>query len=342
MIELYKKDLQRLKDSPVEEQAAWVNEHITVKATVITPEIAKSILDTTHKAGFKNRNLTKSTLLRYTAIMANGEWNPATGETIQLGFYTETGKNPKRVLLNGHHRFNAVVAAKTPVVMLVAQGVPLASFFEMDQGNSRTLANMGQIDGWQAPEKTTAAGVILRNFDIQHLPEPMVSCGDSKSKVFEELIEMGIKEEVERTYSMYSHIINKTKKTWQLAPKVPLALFCRWDLQNHELVDGIQSYLTDPVRFNDIPYIFKYVLDTIKTLPSNEWGEKHGGGAQREFFAIRLLCLAWAIANNYVPHTVNSLSGYNRLISAYMKPKEEVQKYHIVPWRDLYTYSFRK
>ena len=100
----------------------------------VTPEYAKELL----LRNSKNRSLSKSRVEAYSRAMRNGEWK-LNGETIKVG--------KDGVLLDGQHRLQAVVEFGNPVNLLVALDLEPDIFDTVDQGRSRTRADVLNVAG---------------------------------------------------------------------------------------------------------------------------------------------------------------------------------------------------
>ena len=99
----------------------------------ITPQKAQEYLA---KSG-GNRNISKPVVRSYANSMKEGKWL-LNGEPIVF--------DVDGVLLNGHHRLNAVIEANVPIQTFVTRGVEHESFSTFDCGRNRTL---GQLIGMQ-------------------------------------------------------------------------------------------------------------------------------------------------------------------------------------------------
>lgn len=98
----------------------------------ITPEVAKRILEHNNV----NRPLSRAQVAHYARQMANGQWR-MNGETISI--------SDKGNLVNGQHRLHAIIAADTPVRILVVRGVDENTFATFDGGKNRSLRDVLSI-----------------------------------------------------------------------------------------------------------------------------------------------------------------------------------------------------
>jgi hypothetical protein len=105
-----------------------------VSVEMVTPDMAQAWLD----RGGKNRKLSESKVLAYTAAMKRGEWQ-LTYEAIALD---DDGK-----VRNGQHRLTAIVRSGVPIEALVVRGVDETAFDVMDTGKSRSIGDVLSIHG---------------------------------------------------------------------------------------------------------------------------------------------------------------------------------------------------
>lgn len=119
----------------------------------ITPQKAQEYLA---KSG-GNRNISKPVVRSYANSMKEGKWL-LNGEPIVF--------DVDGVLLNGHHRLNAVIEANVPIQTFVTRGVEHESFSTFDCGRNRTL---GQLIGMAGTKhyNVVASGVQVM-FRLKH------------------------------------------------------------------------------------------------------------------------------------------------------------------------------
>jgi hypothetical protein len=114
------------------------------KVERITPKRAAKYLENNPK----NRNISPRVSNRYGDFMKNGKWS-LTGEPI---IFASDGS-----LLDGQHRLTACITSDTPFETVVLRGVDPSSFSKMNQGRSRTLANVLQAEGVASANRIAAA-----------------------------------------------------------------------------------------------------------------------------------------------------------------------------------------
>lgn len=103
-----------------------IPEEITVAVEVITPVIAKKMLE----GNTDNRKLRKFRVEQYADAIKRGMWD-IQNDAITIA---KSGR-----LLNGQHRLTAIVEADTAVQCLVLRGVDESTYSSIDAGLSRNL-----------------------------------------------------------------------------------------------------------------------------------------------------------------------------------------------------------
>jgi hypothetical protein len=105
---------------------------ITSNLKTITPQIAADIL----KNNIFNRKVNKSRVSYYADLMKRGLWH-LNGESIII--------SKDGVLLNGQHRLLAIIQADANIQTILVSGVDQNAFSTLDQGLSRTAAQVFDI-----------------------------------------------------------------------------------------------------------------------------------------------------------------------------------------------------
>lgn len=155
--------------SDVSEQAHFVN---------VTPEIAQKILDASNHG---NRKIRPSVVNKYARMMSAGDWR-FSPETIS---FSKSGR-----MLNGQHRFLAIIKSGITCRFLFATGFDEDVFQVLDRGAKRSRADALNIDSKSAEVGSllaTIAGSIHgetspSDFDVKR-------ARDCISEVHDELIE---------------------------------------------------------------------------------------------------------------------------------------------------------
>ena len=131
----------------------------------ITPEIAKEILFKSDKTDYRNRNLVRSRIAHYAALMKSNHWR-LNGETIQIGIDGE--------VINGQHRLHACIEAGVPFETYVVWGLPRDVFSTIDRGKIRTPANALQMVGAHYTNQLASA-MRIRKAIVNDVPLNNVS-----------------------------------------------------------------------------------------------------------------------------------------------------------------------
>jgi hypothetical protein len=127
--------------------------------------MAKEYLTNNHS----NRKVKERVATGYRKDMEEGRWE-MTGEPIQ---FAKSG-----ALLNGQHRLLALSWSKIKHLdMFVVRGLPESSQLLMDQGTSRTIADMLKLEGGEAIKNVTVCAAIARWLTLA--PVPGVDFGDN-------------------------------------------------------------------------------------------------------------------------------------------------------------------
>lgn len=144
--------MQQAKKLPMEEVGL---KFLTTKSTlniytqVITPKIAKLLLESNHE---KNRKIKPAVVQSYKRQMEKGLWRTNTGEGIKI---SDTNK-----LINGQHRLLAIIEYGKSVEMLVFSGIPEESMVCIDDGVKRTLADAMMINGKEVPNQVSVNSAL--------------------------------------------------------------------------------------------------------------------------------------------------------------------------------------
>ncbi len=104
--------------------------HVKFKEVLVTPEYAMRMLQGVETYDFTNRTLNCRQVARLSGAMKDGRYNSHNGETCKV---TSEG-----VLVDGQHRFRAVVESGVAVPMTIAFGVDLDAVNTIDDGYKRS------------------------------------------------------------------------------------------------------------------------------------------------------------------------------------------------------------
>lgn len=106
---------------------------ISSRVETIDADRARAMLT---KSNPTNRTVSRTTVAMLARAMQRGEWR-VTNEGI--------GVSRDGVILDGHHRLQAVVLSGVSVQMLVTYNIDPSSIFAINRGKSRTLANVARM-----------------------------------------------------------------------------------------------------------------------------------------------------------------------------------------------------
>jgi len=110
----------------------------TIATELVTPELAKSLLNIAENAGFKNRNCSERRVAYLCHVIESGQWADS-NDCVCV--------DTEGVLINGYHRMNAIIKTDSPVWMTIKRGMERATFQSMDTGKKRTASDVLTIEG---------------------------------------------------------------------------------------------------------------------------------------------------------------------------------------------------
>jgi hypothetical protein len=125
---------------------------IESNVVTVTPQQARAWLE----KNTRNRKLRERTVDSYATDIRNGDWQ-ASNQGIA---FDETGN-----LIDGQHRLTAIIAANTPVELLVVTGLPAAAQDVVDRGAMRSVGDQLAIaHGTESGGTVAAVCVMLAEF----------------------------------------------------------------------------------------------------------------------------------------------------------------------------------
>jgi len=134
-------------------------DHMKIVEMEITPSMARSWLQSVN---VKNRNMSRGTVSRYASDMVSGRWMQTHQNAI--AFYDDG------TLADGQHRLAAIVSADVTVPMFVATGLHKDSVKAIDQGKSRSMADVMKLSNAITDGKYSNVIVsmmnVIRNAEI--------------------------------------------------------------------------------------------------------------------------------------------------------------------------------
>lgn len=121
----------------------------------ITPQRAHELIDGSVEQ--RQRTLNKERVARLTRAIEKGQW-----QVTHQGIAIDT--NGK--VIDGNHRLHAIIAANTPVEILVSYDVAPEAFHTIDTGKARTPGDSVQIAGYGNANQVAAAARLMMAYDI--------------------------------------------------------------------------------------------------------------------------------------------------------------------------------
>jgi hypothetical protein len=104
------------------------------KKELITPSRAKELLE----ANINNRRVRAKVVNRYAQDMLAGRWKENTGEAVKI---SKSG-----IVLDGQHRFYAVIKANTPIFFHIAYGIDDSVSDVLDTGSGRSAGDVFRLN----------------------------------------------------------------------------------------------------------------------------------------------------------------------------------------------------
>jgi hypothetical protein len=130
---------------------------VRAKMLTLTPTLAAKLL----QANTHNRSVSRSRVRQYAADMRQGHW-AFNGEAIKIAVDGQ--------ILDGQHRLLAVLDADKPVDTLLITGLPPVAQETMDQGRSRTFADVLKLRGEADHFNLAAAVRIVCLYEREGIP----------------------------------------------------------------------------------------------------------------------------------------------------------------------------
>lgn len=138
---------------------------MNVSFETITPEKAKEYL----KHNVKNRTVKVGTVASYARDILRGEF-VTTHQGIAF--------NTEGELFDGQHRLLAVIAADTPVEMMVARDVPNAAVYATDRGVSRSVRDVFMVESQNSDNPCSDSP--LTNIKVVSALNMLIECTSGK------------------------------------------------------------------------------------------------------------------------------------------------------------------
>ena len=138
---------------------------LTLYREEITPEIAAQMLKHSNPG---NRKISRSTVMSYANDMRNGDWD---ANAVTPIVFDTTG-----MLVEGHHRLNAIIVANTPIITYVAENADPSFTYNLDL--VRSINNILQMNG--VSDVSTNATALIRTIGTICFGVSKVSLGEIK------------------------------------------------------------------------------------------------------------------------------------------------------------------
>lgn len=141
------------------------------KRIKIDPELAEAILRT--KGNPKNRQISRATVEAYARDMRDGNWDEDA--------YSPIVFDKEGILMDGHHRLNAIIKAETPIMMYVVTDAEKSSTYDLNR--PRTYNNILTIDGVSKELCSTNVVSLVRSIGLFCFGVGKVSIGEVRKAI---------------------------------------------------------------------------------------------------------------------------------------------------------------
>lgn len=254
--------------------------NVSVHYIAVTPEQAKQWLDNAAQAGFENRTLKKAAVAKYEREIANGNWKD-TFDPIHL---CVEGK--LAFPINGQHRLHAIVAADTPINLLVVSGVDRHAFKYYDQGQARDLAQIMAIAGkesggvkWKAP--LDQATIARKLYKQDHLGGNPVAPGtlDVQDGIVFDTIEADYNGRIDDVFNNYGGLLTRISRGGKIdgnvikgfGPRAAWGFFCvrAVETRNTPRLEEILNHFADPTGNRTGNPIWRTLAAYIRAIEAN-------------------------------------------------------------------------
>jgi hypothetical protein len=235
---------------------------INISYEAITPTRAKLWVKNTRETEYIQRKISSGAVAKLSGEMTRGDWHSNTADVIRIANH-----NGCEVVLDGQHRLSAIIASDKPQDMFVARNVPADAFKYIDQGNSRTLKDVMDCDGWVDSTTMSSIGRYLWVYSESGSPfgqvrdEKKLSAGSLYDWVCE--YEPSIRE----AWNQYSPLIKDAKKGIKMSEAVMGFLFLKLNRVDPLLCHEVFAFFKDPMVSDSCPSInFKLAAKEIQEL----------------------------------------------------------------------------
>lgn len=184
-------------------------------------------------------------------------WVSVLVETIRKGEFVQNGEpiifDDAGVLIDGHHRLNAVSRAGSAVMMLVVRGAPQNARGTIDQGISRSLADALSLAGYKSARNYAAALRVIRAW---LLGDWIRSSAGATGLRFEEAMEYAQRFPRMQEIVASAAVTNKQTVVLGLVPATFSAWRCLCEFIDREMVDAFSASLITGANLNEDDPIF--------------------------------------------------------------------------------------
>lgn len=212
---------------------------ITSIQETINPAKAQEYLNTSKG----NRKINRATVEMYAQSMKNGEWSLTSVPII----FDRDG-----VLIDGHHRLEAVKLAGVSIEIFVSRGVDNSCRLDLDCGLHRTVA---QLIGWDGlKNNVTVAAAVQFSFRLEN--------GLS-------LTEANATKRVKKTSKYMVERFEKDRKNFIEAANFAVSIYNAAHLLNKSMIAGTYYHLTTKLGWsNHVVSSFFEQACSLKTAPN--------------------------------------------------------------------------
>jgi hypothetical protein len=156
---------------------------ITAELTMMTPELAATLLDLPKPKGIVPRSIRAQRVDMLAGQIEAGRFLPS-GDCVMV-----CGRlgSPGAWMYNGHHRCLAVVNTGIAVPMVIMQGVPREAMIYQDSGAPRTFADNLQMLGEKQYRQKATVTRLTYHLSIPELATPLTTGGSRQLISFDVL-----------------------------------------------------------------------------------------------------------------------------------------------------------
>lgn len=254
---------------------------IKARIKLITPEMAKKILDKAAESGCINRQINRFKVETYADAIKKGQWKD-NGVAIS---FDENG-----ILMDGQHRLHACILAGLPISVMVHENVSRDTFDTFDCGVPRTAGQVLSMAGISKYSHTVASIVRGVN-DLRHIGHTALNMMTMTNTQVREICEQD--SEMYQYAAQFASCAVVTSKC--LTPKMvgTVAYYLIRDLkQDIKVVENFLTGITS-IDSSENPYINKL----------RRWLISHRGERMSDRTKLGYIILTWnaMVTNSRMP-----------------------------------------